>query len=172
MSKEGGMFQAVKGFKVLSLTKDPEYAGLTGFGWRRYSERWLLLYEASGTIAAAGASDFESASIEVWPFDEVIVEITLDGATTDADCGIRFRDIADAATLDGLNIRDYDTAAILDLAAAFQETTLNIGGTAQIHQYLLDHNLPKHIIRVFAENDDGVNAGTYTVKVYARRLWR
>lgn len=166
------MFKVLQGHKVTALARDPEYGGLPGFQWRRFSDRWLLLYKASGAIAAAGASDFESASIEVWPFDEVIVEITLGGATTDADCGIRFRDIADAATLDGLNIRDYDTAAILDLVAVFQETALNIGGTAQIHQYLLDHNLPKHIIRVYAENDDVANAGTYTVKVYARRLWR
>jgi len=143
----------------------------TTYSFRAQSRRWIKIYSTSGTIAAAGASDFESASIEIWLFDEVIVEITLDGATTDADCGIRFRDIADAATLDGFNIRDYDTAAILDLAAVFQETTLNIGGTAQIHQYLLDHNLPKHIIRVFAENDDATNGGTYSVNVYGRVLF-
>jgi len=139
--------------------------------YERRSARWLKVFEVTGALTITGGADpnYESASIEIWAYDEVIVDFYL-SLSQDMDYGLRFVDIGDNAVLTSLSIRDFDTAAILDIAAIYAVTAVDVKATPKYYQMVLDHLVPKHLLRVYAENDHATDTAGYTIKVYGRIL--
>lgn len=144
----------------------------TTYSFRTQSRRWVKIHEESGEVTDTGgaAPDWESSSIHVWMFDEVIVQFQL-GGSQDMDYGIRFPRLDDGGLLTNVHIRDYDTAAILDIVGIFGVTGVDVKAADVYYQMYLDHTIPKHLIRLYVENDHATDdPGTFTVTVYGRLL--
>ena len=147
---------------------------LPGREWDPFSDRWLKIHEEAGALTVSGGAtpDFESANIDIFPYDEIIVEFFGD-TSDDVDLGVRFIDSQGDLILTQLNIRDYDTAAVLDLAAIYQQTALDVSGAGgEVVHYILDTTVPKFKIRGYVENDAGALTANYILRVFARRLWK
>jgi len=135
------------------------------------SRRWVQVFTATGVLTITGGADpnYESASIAIWPYDEVICEFYL-SASQDQDIGIRFVAGQADALLTATSVRDFDTAAVLDLTGIYAATALDCKATPKYYSYLLDSTIPKWKIRLYVENDHATDTGAYTVYVYGRIL--
>lgn len=143
---------------------------LNGWEFPLQSARWVELFDTgSQTIAAGGASDYASEDIAVWMFDQLMLEFTIGGSTTDADVLITPKD-SQANDLTYYLVMDTDNAAMDDIKAIFAQTGINSGGTAKHGVMVIDRIMGIHTVSIKGENDDGANGGTFNAKLYGRRF--
>ena len=152
------------------VQSDFEGGAQTTHKFEAASRRWVEIF-ASGAqaLAAGGTTDYSSPQIEVWQFDQIMVEFRLVGTMDDADILITPVD-SEGNTVGYYLIMDADNGGVDDIKAIFAQTAIDPSAADVYAVMVIDKFVGLHSITVQLENDDAVNAGTAYATVYGRRF--